>query len=83
MKGCERMKDEHIAPCPFCGRADCLEITPYDVAENTRLICGAAALSIYCTRCDAQRTYYARAGEDYATARQSALAAWNTRRSYD
>ena len=77
------MKDEHIAPCPFCGRSDCLEITPYDAAENTRLICGAAALSIYCTRCDAQRTYYARAGEDYATARQSALAAWNTRRSYD
>ena len=83
MKGCERMKDEHIVPCPFCGRADCLEITPYDVAENTRLICGAAALSIYCTRCDAQRTYYARPGEDYADARRNALAAWNTRRSYD
>ena len=77
------MKDEHIAPCPFCVRADCLEITPYDVAENTRLICGAAALSIYCTRCDAQRTYYARPGEDYADARRNALAAWNTRRSYD
>lgn len=83
MKGCERMKDEHIAPCPFYGRADCLEVTPYDVAENTRLICGAAALSIYCTRCDAQRTYYARPGEDYADARRNALAAWNTRRSYD
>ena len=71
---------EHISPCPFCGRSDCLEVTPYDVAENTRLICGAAALSVYCTRCDAQRTYYARPGEDYATARQSALAAWNTRK---
>lgn len=83
MKGCERMKDEHIAPCPFCGRADCLEVTPYDVAENTRLICGAAALSIYCTRCDAQRTYYARIGEDYAAARRNALAAWNERMNYD
>ena len=47
------------------------------------LICGAAALSIYCTRCDAQRTYYARPGEDYADARRNALAAWNTRKSYD
>lgn len=73
------MKKEQIAPCPFCGRIDCLEVTPYDVAENTRLICGAAALSIYCTRCDAQRTYYARAGEDYATARRNALAEWNER----
>lgn len=77
------MKDEHIAPCPFCGWSDCLEITPYDVAENTRLICGAAALSIYCTRCDAQRTYYARPGEGYATARNNAIEAWNTRRAQD
>ena len=73
------MKKEQIAPCPFCGRIDRLEVTPYDVAENSRLICGAAALSIYCTRCDAQRTYYARAGEDYATARRNALAEWNER----
>lgn len=83
MKEGENMKDEHIAPCPFCGRADCLEVTPYDVAENTRLICGAAALSIYCTRCDAQRTYYARAGENYASARRTPLETWNERMNYD
>ena len=51
-----------------------------DALERIR---SQAALSIYCTRCDAKRTYYARPGEDYAAARRNALATWNERMNYD